>query len=151
MILAHEQEAVGFLFLMIKRYFEYSPEMIKPQRELDNSTVLYFNSPEGMGLDSAIRVGAAAKHNLGSGQTIHYLHLSEAAKYPPHLTKALLTSLLQTVPAEQGTEVIFESTANGRSGEFYRRFTEARFTYEIFLNKEGKPEINCTVNNNANE
>ena len=149
-IVAHESEASDFLFQMAKRYYDNLPEVVKPRQELNNKSELYFNAPKGKGLDSAFKVGAAGKKDFGSGQMIHCLHLSEVAKWAAHLTKDLLISLLQTVPPEQNSEVIFESTAKGRTGEFYRRFTESRHQYDIYLSPEGETKFKCEINRQAN-
>lgn len=145
--ITHEPEATDFVFKMVKRYYDNAP--LRPQTRYNNTTLLEFNTKDGQGgLDSAIRVGTAGKLNLGSGQLIHYLHLSEIAKWPEHTIHDLLTSLLQCVPAEPDTELIAESTANGLGGEFYDGFWGARFQYEVFLNN-GVPDFQCRINPDA--
>jgi len=56
--------------------------------------------------------------------TLHLIHLSEVARWKN--AKATLTSLLQAVPDEPGTCVIFESTAMGVGGEFYELYWKAK-------------------------
>lgn len=145
--ITHEPEATEFVFNMVKRYYNHAP--LRPQTKYNNKKILEFNTDDGRGLDSAIRVGTAGKDDLGSGQLIHLLHLSELAKWPASKTKALLTSLMQCVPADPGTYVIGESTAKGIGGEFYEGYWSARYQYEVFLNK-GKPDFRCRVNPDAN-
>ncbi len=67
--------------------------------------------------------------DIGASMTLTDLHLSEVARWPN--ASVTLTSLLQAVPDEPGTSIIFESTAQGVGNEFHRRYKEA---------KEGKSE-----------
>jgi hypothetical protein len=148
-IVTHEPDATDFLFKMVKRYYNHAHPAFKPQTRYSNVKLLEFNDTEGTGLDSAIRVGTAARDDFGSGQMIHYAHFSEAAKWPRSKEKSLLTSLLQTVPDDIESEVIFESTARGMGGEFYNRFFGARHRFEVRLNPEGKPIIRHSINESA--
>ncbi|KWT86922.1 hypothetical protein [Candidatus Magnetominusculus xianensis] len=145
-IIAHEREATDFLFGMVKRFQRHVPNGCKPAELHNNSQNLEFNRPSGNGLDSAIRVGTANKTDFGSGQLIHYILLSETAKWPTQKASQLLTSVLQCVPDDEDTEVIFESTAKGPAGEFYERFFRARYFYEVFLNNKGQPQYRMKIN-----
>lgn len=147
-LVTHEPEATDFLFKMQKRYYDHLPSDVKPETKYNNTKMLEFNNKTGTGLDSAIRVGTAGKDDFGSGQLIHYLHLSEVPKWPANTQKDLLTSLLQCVPPEPDTIICFEGTAKGIGGEFYTRFWSARYRYEIFL-RDGKPAFNRTINPDA--
>ncbi len=138
MIVAHEPQATDFLFKMQKRFYNNLPVEFKPETRYNNKTMVEFNNEKNTGLDSTISVGTAGKADFGSAQTIHYLHLSELSKYPKATTSSLLLSLLQTVPDEPGTEIIIESTAKGIGGEFYNRYRNSRFYYEIYLDKDYK-------------
>jgi hypothetical protein len=133
---------------MHKRFLEKLPESIKPYERYNNKKMLEFNNDFGSGLDSAIRVGTADKEDLGSGQLIHNLHLSELAKYPKHSCTSLLLSLLQCVPDHAETEVILESTAKGIGGEFYRRFWDAKYRY-VFNITNGKVSFTKEINPDA--
>lgn len=57
--------------------------------------------------------------NVASGRSysIRHLHLSEYAFYQD--AAALMTGLLQSVPDDDGTTIIVESTANGVGGPFF--------------------------------
>jgi len=148
MIVTHEPEATDFLFNIIKRYHTHNEW--KPKDRYNNKKILEFNDEKGEGLDSAIRVGTAGKEDFGSAQLIHFLHLSEVAKWASHISKPLLTSILQCVPDTADSEIIFESTGKGIGGEFYNRYWGARYHYEIYLDKNGKPAFKCTINTKAN-
>ena len=148
MIITHEPEATDFVFSMHKRFYKHLPPQLKPEELYNNKKMLEFNNEQGSGLDSAIRVGTAGKEDLGSSQLIHYLHLSELAKYPKHLCTSLLLSLLQCVPAVDDSAIVMESTAKGVGGEFYDRFWDSRFHYIIYL-KDGKPAFREEINETA--
>lgn len=148
MIITHEPEATDFIFKMHKRFLEHLPEMLKPSERYNNKKMLEFNNDTQSGLDSAIRVGTADKEDLGSGQLIHNLHLSELAKYPKTTTSSLLLSLFQCVPDHPDSEIILESTAKGIGGEFYTRYWGARYRY-IFSLKDGKVIFTKEINEDA--
>lgn len=156
-MMAQDPDAVDFIFKMVKRYYNNLPEGLQPSTILNNKTLLEFNVSKEerekgkRGLDGAIRVAAAGRENFGSSMLIHFLLLSELAKYPAHIAKNLLTSLLQCVPDERGTEVIMESTAYGTGGEFYDRFWGARHRYEVYLDETGKAVFKVTINDTADK
>ncbi|MBF0317705.1 MAG: hypothetical protein HQL04_05975 [Nitrospirae bacterium] len=148
-LITHEQEATEFIFNMTRRFHRHVPGDFKPAQLHNNSKEIEFNRAAGLGLDGALRVGTAGKTDFGSGQLIHYLHLSEVAKWPAHTTSELLTSLLQCVPDEPETEIIFESTARGPAGEFYERFFSARYVYEIYRDTDGMARFKGRINHAA--
>ncbi len=145
-MLTHEPEASEFIFNMTRRFHRHLPWEFRPAQLHNNKKEIEFNTSSGLGLDGAIRVGTAGKTDFGSGQLIHYLHLSEVAKWPTHTASDLLTSLLQCVPDQPETEVIFESTARGPSGEFYERFFSARYVYELYRDATGKAQFKSRIN-----
>lgn len=148
----HEPEATDTLFKMVKRFYNWTPDWLRPSTLYNNTKLLEFNNKEGKGLGSGFRVATAEKSDFGSGQLIHYAHLSESAKWPAETTESLLTSLLQCIPDDPGTEVVFESTAKGVGGEFYDRFWDARYRIWIKrLDENGNPVIEETVNESADE
>lgn len=149
MIVTHEPEATDFIFKMHKRFQEHLPEALRPDERYNNRRVLEFNNEGGTGLDSAIRVGTAGKEDFGSAQLIHYLHLSELAKYPRHLCTNLLLSLLQCVPDIPDSAVIIESTGKGVGGEFYDRFYSSRYLYELYINENGRVAWKESINEKA--
>lgn len=143
--ITHEPEATDFLFKMTKRYYNNIPAKERPKTKFNNASLLEF-----AGLDSAFRVATAEKADFGSGQLIHYAHLSECAKWPAAKQTSILTSLLQCVPDEDDTEIIFESTAKGVGGEFYARYWACRYRYSVVL-KDGTPKIQMSINRDADE
>lgn len=147
-LVTHEPEATDFLFKMQKRYYDNLIPEFKPTTKYNNAKMLEFNTPDGKGLDSAIRVGTAGKSDFGSAQLIHQLLISELSKFPIGNQNDILTSLLQCVPDEQDTFVVIESTAKGIGGTFYDRYIKARYQYEFYL-EDGKTLWRCNINEAA--
>lgn len=148
----HEPEATDTLFKMVKRYYDLSPKFLRPETRYNNTKLLEFNTKDGAGLNSAFRVATAGKEDYGSGQAIHYLHLSEVSKWDAGNTPSLLNSVLQTVPDEDDTEIVFESTAKGVGGEFHDRFWGAKYRIWVArLDVSGNPVITTKINPNAND
>ena len=151
--ITHEPEATDALFKMVKRFYDFSPQQYKPETKYNNTSLLEFNTRAGTGLNSGFRVATAGKLDFGSGQLLHYCHLSEVSKWPRESTNSLLTSIQQCVPDnDPDTEVCFESTAKGIGGVFYSRFWGARYRIWVKkLDKSGKPVIATTINEKAPE
>lgn len=80
--LTHEPEATDTLFKMVKRFYNFTPEWLRPQTLYNNTKLLEFNNKEGKGLGSGFRVATAGKDDFGSGQLIHYAHLCMAPDTP---------------------------------------------------------------------
>lgn len=116
-IMAHQENVVKTIFQDIIKFthgwFKKDwGHLYAPVEKSDSATALVFES-DGLGraLNSSIRVLFDFR-----GKTVHFLHVSEASRIEPDR----LLGSLQGVPANG--EVIFESTPNGRGGEFYRQW-----------------------------
>lgn len=150
--ITHEPEATDALFKMVKRFYDFSPVDMRPSTKYNNTRLLEFNTKDGRGLNSGFRVATAGKEDFGSGQLIHYCHLSETSKWPSETTESLLTSILQCVPDDDESEVVFESTAKGIGGAFYERFWGARYRVWVTrLDEKGNPVITEEVNSTADK
>jgi hypothetical protein len=120
-IMAHHQGTVGTIFTDLVK-FTYNwfvrdwGHLYNPTQKNDNATELAFKD-DGLGriLDSSIRVLYDFR-----GKTINKLHVSEASR----VEDSRLLGSLQGVPANG--EVVLESTANGRGGNFYDRWQDWR-------------------------
>ena len=110
-ILTHEDDATQNLFDMAKRYYDRLPEVARPQTSASNAKELIFPI-----LDSGYKVGTAGNKTVGRSQTNQQFHGSEVAFWANAAEHA--KGILQTVPDAEGSEVIYESTANG-VGNFY--------------------------------
>ena len=112
LILTHEQSATDNLFNMTKRYLDNYPEVLKPSLGASNAKELLFDK-----LDSNFKVATAGNKGAGRSLTAQKLHGSEAAYWPN--AEEHLAGILQAIPLEAGTEIIFESTANGIGNVFH--------------------------------
>jgi hypothetical protein len=117
-ILTHLAEATDNLFAMVERYHNNVPVWLRPQTDTNNTRQLRF--PE---LDSGYKVGTAGSKGAGRSGTYHYFHGSEVTFWPNAEKHA--AGVLQTVGRGNGTEVIFESTANGPTGYFYQLWAQS--------------------------
>lgn len=112
-ILTHEQAATDNLFGMTQRYYENLPERMKPALGASNAKELVFS-----GLDSSFRVATAGNRGAGRSATAQLLHGSEMAYWPS--ADDHLAGIMQTIPDLPGTEVVYESTANGIGNAFHK-------------------------------
>jgi hypothetical protein len=124
-ILTHEGESTNALFKMTQRYLENLPPFVKPIVQKDNAKELHFDK-----LDSGYKIGTAGNKSVGRGQTIQYFHGSEVAFWmnAGEHTKGVM----QAVPDGPGTEVIFESTANGVGNFFHEQWKLAESGHSEF-------------------
>jgi len=111
-ILTHEQTATDNLFGMTQRYYEHYPEELKPKLGASNAKEMMF-----AGLDSSFSVATAGNKGAGRSSTAQIFHGSEVAYWPA--AEDHLAGIMQTIPLEKGTEIIFESTANGIGNVFH--------------------------------
>ncbi len=111
-ILTHEDSASTTLFDMTKRYYNHLPAEVKPAVGASNGKELHFPA-----LDSGYKVGTAGNKSVGRSQTNQFFHGSEVAFWPNAAEHA--KGILQTVPDAAGSEVIYESTANGVGNFFH--------------------------------
>lgn len=128
-ILSHETKSTDNIFNMVKKYYEYMPESIRPAIKTSNAKVLEFDE-----LDSIYRIGTAGKGDVGRSMSNKLFHGSEVGFWTN--ADELQTGVLQTVSEGNGTEIILESTANGMSGFFYDEVMEAMlgdYKYEVIF------------------
>lgn len=116
-ILTHEQQATDNLFEIVNRYYEQSPRELKPRTMNASAKELYFNNPAGTGLDSGYLVATAGTKGAGRSATVQLFHGSEMAFWPN--AKDHLAGIGQTVPNDDETEIIHESTAFGIGNPFH--------------------------------
>jgi hypothetical protein len=114
-ILTHDGESTNALFEMAERYYQNLPSFVKPEVSAANAKELSFGK-----LDSGYKIGTAGNKAVGRGQTIQYFHGSEVAFWmnASEHTKGIM----QAVPDADGTEVIWESTANGVGNFFHEQW-----------------------------
>jgi len=114
-ILTHDGESTNALFEMTDRFYNNLPPQVKPVTSKANAKELHFEL-----LDSGYKIGTAGNKAVGRGQTIQYFHGSEVAFWmnASEHTKGIM----QAVPDATGTEVIWESTANGVGNFFHEQW-----------------------------
>ena len=125
-ILTHDGESTNALFEMTERYHENLPAQVKPTTSAANAKELHFGV-----LDSGYKIGTAGNKAVGRGQTIQYFHGSEVAFWlnASEHTKGIM----QAVPDADGTEVIWESTANGVGNFFHEQWKLAEKGLSEFI------------------
>ena len=117
-ILTHLEEATLNLFKMMRRFFDYCPQMVKPHASHANKKELVFDL-----LDSGYQVGTAKSQGVGRSNTVQFFHGSEVAYWAN--AREHVSGVLQAVPDVDGTEVILESTSAGADGLFYEMCRDA--------------------------
>jgi hypothetical protein len=114
MVVTHHADSTKALFDMTRRFYDNTPEALKPATRYSSRKELSFAK-----LDSGYAVATAGGDSVGRGETITVAHLSELAFWPKSTAKDILNGLQQAIPNRPNTCVFVESTANGVSGEFY--------------------------------
>ena len=121
LVMAHRDDSTDGLFAMFRLFYQELPQPLRPMLARDNDGEMRFANPSrrkrdrdmAPGLRSSIRCATAGTGGgVGRGITIRSAHCSEYAFWRGD-KKATLLGVLQAVPAEKGTMVIIESTANG--------------------------------------
>ncbi len=125
-ILTHDGESTNALFEMTERYYDNLPPFVKPTTSAANAKELHFDA-----LDSGYKIGTAGNKAVGRGQTIQYFHGSEVSFWvnASEHTKGIM----QAVPDADGTEVIWESTANGVGNFFHEQWKLAEKGLSEFI------------------
>lgn len=117
-ILTHEQAATDNLFGMAQRFHQEIPKEARPPTKAANAKELVFADN-----DSSYAVATAGTKGIGRSATLQLFHGSEAAFWPN--AEEHVDGVLQAIPDAEGTERIFESTANGIGNVFQRRYSAA--------------------------
>jgi hypothetical protein len=114
LVVTHHADSTRALFDMTKRYFDNTPDILKPHSKYSSRKELMFDI-----LDSSYVVATAGGDGIARGETFTQAHLSELAFWPNATSKENLNAILQAIPNTKGTAVFVESTANGVSGPYY--------------------------------
>lgn len=120
-VVAHDGKATTTLFDMTRRFYDESPQILKPSTRYSNRKELVFDK-----LSSSYTCVTAGGDAIGRSETITYAHLSELAFWPKNSAQANFSGLMDTIPSGPGTAVFIESTANGVSGLYYELCQKAR-------------------------
>ena len=117
-ILTHLQEATDNLFNMTRRYHEHVPTAMQPSTKSESAKTLSFDK-----LDSEYSVATAGTKGTGRSGTGQLFHGSEVAFWANAADH--MAGLGQTIPNEDGTEIILESTGNGVGNLFHGMVMDA--------------------------
>lgn len=117
-ILTHQQAATDNLFEIVKRFHSYCPVVVRPIEGANSAKELNFISPE-----SGYKVGTAGSKGIGRSGTIQLFHGSEVAFWENGTEH--IDGIFQSVPRENNTEIILESTANGKANMFHKLWSDA--------------------------
>lgn len=120
LVVTHHADSTRALFDMTKRYFDLTPEILKPHSKYSSRKELQFDI-----LDSSYVVATAGGDGIARGETFTQAHLSELAFWPNATAKDNFNAISQAIPSSKGTAVFVESTANGVSGIFYEMWKGA--------------------------
>ena len=110
-VLAHQVESTIKIFSMTQKFRVNLPTDLQQPLEKDTERAMAMSNGSGYS------VGTAGSAQIGRGMTVQLFHGSEVAFYEN--ADQLSTGLMQTVADVAGTELIFESTANGPGNFFY--------------------------------
>lgn len=125
-ILTHALDATANLFKMAKRFYENTPDVVRPAVSTSNTKELIFGE-----LDSGYKLGTAENKNVGRSSTIQLLHGSEIGFWNNASDHA--TGIMQAVPNASDTEIIMESTANGVGNYFHQMWQSAEAGISEFI------------------
>lgn len=123
-VISNDTPSARHLYRMFDTYWQYDPH--HKERKYTKIGLEYKDCGTRVDLDSGY------KGQIGRGFTLFGLHISEIAYFREAATSIL--SLLQTVPDEPLSIVVFESTANGVGDYFHGLWTRKGDEYErVFI------------------
>jgi hypothetical protein len=125
-ILTHLGDATNNLYEMAQRFYENTPDTVRPAVSTNNSKALMFGT-----LDSGYKIGTAENKAVGRSSTIQLFHGSEVAFWTNASEHA--KGIMQAVPDAHGTEIILESTANGVGNYFHQMWQKAEAGISDFI------------------
>lgn len=114
LVMAHKKDSTDALFAMVRRFYDSSPEAIRPSTRYASKRELFFDK-----LDSSYIVATAGGEAVARGETLTHFHGSEMAFWPKSGARDLWNGIKQSIADAPGTFIALESTANGVSGPFY--------------------------------
>ena len=126
--IAHDDPTTLRIFGYSKLFYDCLDPAFRPMSRYSNATELIMENPDprtrgqSPGLRSGITTMPAKNALSGTGHTLHFVQLSECAKYGPK-AKELWASLKPAIPDLPGTAIIMESTA-WFSGDWFREWCE---------------------------
>lgn len=115
-IITHEQKATDNLYSMVNRYHDNNP--LAPSTSKSNAKELVFDV-----LDGGYKLATAGSKDVGRSNTAQLLHGSEFGFWQNADTHQ--AGIGNTIADMDGTEIIYESTANGIGNTFHAMWQKA--------------------------
>lgn len=122
LIVADQRKRAQVLFDIYDQFWRHLPDQLRPLRRYSSRSVLWFDGPSGVGLNSKVLVETARDVSVGRATTVQALHVSEMAFW--ERAEEVWVALAQSVP-DHASEVIIESTANGVGNLFHQMWEAA--------------------------
>jgi len=121
LLVAHNDETAKFLMLNLARWYnQMEPDdQNKVSLKWKSADVKYF-----AGSDVYAYCDSAKSTDIGIGHTLHYVHLTEMARWHPNNAKNLYAGVSQTAPKDG--YITIESTPRGKVGLFYELYRDAK-------------------------
>ena len=153
LIMAHEERSTELIFDKYKLLFQELPETIvltddNGNPKVSGGQVLKVSGKPTSNSDSGYRLSfknmsrgrifvrtAGSRDNVGRGDTLNYVHLSEFSRYPDASTT--LTAINQGIATSPFVYAVIESTANGVSGDgedFYKLWVKSIKAWQDYEN-----------------
>lgn len=114
-------------------YLQELDQLLRPSVMANNTEQIYFDTQKGDGLKSGVLFETANDPNAGRSGTRSFAHLSEAAFY--RYANEIDEGVQNSVPLDESTCIIKESTANGKGGigkPFYELWNAAKSGESIY-------------------
>lgn len=124
-IYAQDDETSEHILKIVQRFYDNTPEAYKPRLYGKPAGGIDFCDPDSpigyreRRIGSSISCQTARTALSGTGKTLHFVQLSECAKYPH--PEDLWESLNPAIPDMPGTAVVLESTAHHMGAWFRHR------------------------------
>uniref|UniRef100_A0A6M3ILY5 Putative terminase n=1 Tax=viral metagenome TaxID=1070528 RepID=A0A6M3ILY5_9ZZZZ len=128
-VIAHEKESGNSIFGMCRLFYDCLPKPLRPMTRYSSKRELVFENPDpktrylNPGLRSSLEVYTSGKKSVARGTTIHNLHCSELASWA--FPDDVIPALLPTIPKNNQSLVVYESTAKGVSNFFHAEWLRA--------------------------
>ena len=128
-IISHDKDSGKSIFSMCKLFYDCLPKQLRPMTRYSSKKELVFENPEAKsryknpGLRSSIEVLTAGKKGAARSLTIHNLHCSEVSSWA--FAQDVIPGLLPTVPKNDDSIVVYESTAKGVGNFFHEEWLAA--------------------------
>lgn len=125
MIVTEAEDSRNNLFDMAKNFYENLPLDIKPAIKQLNEKALLFKYADGTGgLNCRYTVKTCDSKGM-VGITSHFVHISEYGRFKESSIPNI-SGLMECVPSDgeaiMGTEIVYESTAEGARGCFFNKW-----------------------------